>query len=74
MGDDKLIRCDCGYHVRGTTEQQQVVEMRRHAWRAHRISFSPEEVLVILLRLELESGESEPARLDVAPHIERRGT
>jgi len=50
MADDKPIRCDCGYHVRATTEQQQVAEVRRHAWRAHRISFSTGDALAILLR------------------------
>lgn len=54
MADDKLIRCDCGYRVRGASEQQQVAEVRRHAWQAHRISFSTEEALAVLLRLELE--------------------
>lgn len=74
MADDKLIRCDCGYRVQATTEQEQVDEMRRHGWRAHRISFSTEEVLAILLRLELESDEVEPARLGITPHTERRPT
>lgn len=54
MADDKLICCDCGYRVRAASEQQQVAEVRRHAWQAHRISFSTEEALAVLLRLELE--------------------
>jgi len=65
MADDKPIRCDCGYHVRATTEQQQVAEVRRHAWRAHRISFSTEDALAILLRRELEPDETEHARLSI---------
>lgn len=58
MADDKRICCDCGYRVRGGSEEQQVAEVRRHAWQAHRISFSTEEALAVLLRLELEPGRA----------------
>lgn len=65
MADHKPIRCDCGYHVRATSEEQQVAEVRRHAWRAHRISFSAEDALAILLRRELEPDETEQTRLSI---------
>ena len=61
MADDKTVRCDCGYRLRARAEESQVAEVRRHAWEAHGISFSPEEALVVLLRLELDDGA--PARL-----------
>jgi hypothetical protein len=54
MADDKLIRCDCGYRLAARTEQRQASEVRRHAWEAHGISFSAEEALAVLLRLELD--------------------
>jgi hypothetical protein len=73
LADDKLIRCDCGYHVRATTEAQQVAEVRRHAWRAHRISFSTEEALAILLRLELEPDEAAPTGRSIDPR-HRKGS
>jgi hypothetical protein len=57
MADDKTIRCECGYHVRGSTELCQVIDVRRHAWQAHGISFSTEDALAILLRRELEPSE-----------------
>jgi hypothetical protein len=57
MTDDKPICCDCGYRVQGTTEVQQVADVRRHAWQEHRIAFSTEEALAVLLRLELEPDE-----------------
>ena len=63
MADHKFIRCDCGYRLGTRTEQRQVAEVRRHAWEAHGISFSSEEALVVLLRLELEPDEGESARL-----------
>jgi hypothetical protein len=52
----KDLRCDCGYRLRGRTEEHQVAEVRRHAWEAHHIFFSAEEALAVLLRLELEGG------------------
>ena len=56
MADDKTVRCDCGYRLRARAEESQVAEVRRHAWEAHGISFSAEEALAVLLRLELERG------------------
>ena len=56
MADDKIIRCDCGYRLQAATEPRQVAEVRRHAREAHGISFSTEEALAVLLRLELEEG------------------
>jgi hypothetical protein len=61
MADDKIERCDCGYRLRARSEQRQVAEVRRHAWEAHGISFSTEEALAVLLRLELDDGV--PGRL-----------
>ena len=63
MAGDKIIRCDCGYRLRARTEQRQVAEVRRHAWTAHGISFSTEEALAVLLRLELGVDEGAPADL-----------
>jgi hypothetical protein len=56
MSADKALHCDCGYRLRAWTEERRVAEVRRHAWEAHAISFSTEEALVVLLRLELEGG------------------
>ena len=61
MADHKIVRCDCGYRLRAGTEQRGVAEVRRHAWEAHGVSFSTEEALAVLLRLELECGETLPA-------------
>jgi hypothetical protein len=56
MCADKDLRCDCGYRLRGRTEELQVAEVRRHASEVHGISFSAEEALAVLLRFELEAG------------------
>jgi hypothetical protein len=48
----------------------QVAEVRRHAWEAHGFSFSTEEALAVLLRLELDEGA--PARLPTVEDTTRR--
>jgi hypothetical protein len=70
MADHKIARCDCGYALRARSEQRQVAEVRRHAWEAHGISFSTEEALAVLLRLELDDGV--PARLPAVEDTTRR--
>ena len=73
MADHKIIRCDCGYRLRTRSEARQVAEVRRHAREAHGISFSTEEALAVLLRLELEPAETESTDLaeDTTPKEER---
>ena len=66
MAGGKIIRCECGYGVRARAEEPQVAEIRRHAWEAHSISFSTEEALAVLLRLELEVAKGAPADLAAA--------
>ena len=70
MADDKLIRCDCGYLLRARSELRQVAEVRRHAWEAHGISFSIEEALAVLVRLEPKEGV--PADLLIVEDTTRR--
>jgi predicted small metal-binding protein len=72
MFADKALRCDCGYRLRARTEQRQVAEVRRHAWEAHGISFSTDEALAVLLRLELEPDEEAEARLAIVQDPTRR--
>ena len=38
----KAIRCECGYEVRASDEDDVVQEIRRHASEAHGITFSLE--------------------------------
>jgi hypothetical protein len=70
MADHKIARCDCGYTLRARSEKRQVAEVRRHAWEAHGISFSSEEALAVLLRLELDDGA--PACLPTIEDTTRR--
>jgi hypothetical protein len=66
MAADKIIRCDCGYRLRARAEESQAAEVRRHAWEAHGVSFSTEEALAVLLRMELEVDEGALADLATA--------
>jgi len=73
MTDHKIVRCDCGYRFRADTEERQVAEVRRHAWEAHRICFSTDDALAVLLRLELDGMPADPATVeDTARGKERR--
>jgi predicted small metal-binding protein len=56
MFADQALRCECGYEVRASDEAALVDEVRRHASETHGISFSAEEALAVLLRLELDGG------------------
>jgi predicted small metal-binding protein len=38
----KALRCECGYEVRASDEDDFVEEIRRHASEAHGIAFSVE--------------------------------
>ncbi len=51
---DRLLRCDCGFEVRGAHEDSLVAEVRRHAWDAHGMALSHEEALVLAFRAELD--------------------
>jgi hypothetical protein len=56
MSTGKDLRCDCGYRLRQQAVELQVSEVRRHALEAHGISFSVEDALAVLMRLELDAG------------------
>jgi hypothetical protein len=56
MFTGKDLRCDCGYRLRQRTVELQITEVRRHASEAHGISFSVEDALAVLMRLELDAG------------------
>jgi predicted small metal-binding protein len=64
MAVDNSLRCDCGYRLRGRDEHHRLREVRRHAWEAHRISFSTEEALAVLSRLEREATTATVASSD----------
>jgi len=56
----KAPRCDCGYEIRADDDVARVTEIRRHALDAHGIDFTRGDALAVLLRTELEAGETRP--------------
>jgi hypothetical protein len=57
-----VLRCHCGFEVRGAHEDTLVAEVRRHARDAHGMALSHEEALVLAFRAELDD-EAPPATL-----------
>jgi predicted small metal-binding protein len=51
---DKPIRCHCGFEIHAEREEKLVASIRRHARRAHAMTLTVEQALVIALRAELE--------------------
>ena len=70
MPTDKVLRCDCGFEVRSTDEEELVAAAQLHASRAHAMTLSHDEALVLLLRFELEARTA--AGAPPAPTSERR--
>jgi hypothetical protein len=49
---EKVLQCDCGFEGH-TGDEEGLVEVQRHAWKAHRRTLSHDEALVLVLRAEL---------------------
>lgn len=43
----KSIQCDCGYVVRGETDDELVAEAQKHAREAHGMDITREQVLAM---------------------------
>ena len=50
---EKVPQCDCGFEGHAGDEEGLVEEVQRHAWKAHHITLSHDEALVLVLRAEL---------------------
>jgi predicted small metal-binding protein len=44
----KVINCDCGYVVRGATDDEIVAEAQRHARDEHGIEMTREQALAVI--------------------------
>ena len=51
---DKVLRCDCGFEVRAESEDDLVAGVQQHALAVHGMEFSPDEVLKLAFRAELD--------------------
>lgn len=63
-----VLHCDCGFAASATDEDELVAEVQRHAWDAHGMALSRQEVLVLALRAELGENAQRPSA-----HTERKG-
>jgi predicted small metal-binding protein len=52
----KVLRCECGFEVHADEEAALVARVQRHALEAHGMRFSPQEVLRLAFRAELNGG------------------
>ena len=43
----KIMRCDCGYVVRGETDDEIVANVQKHAREVHDMEISREQVLAM---------------------------
>jgi Protein of unknown function (DUF1059) len=68
-----MLRCDCGFEVRGAHEEALVAEVRRHALDAHRMALSHEEALVLAFRAELDGEASTTTLRERTTRTERAG-
>jgi hypothetical protein len=50
---DNVLRCDCGFEVRAGHEADLVDRVQRHAWEAHGMELTSEQVLTLAFHVEL---------------------
>lgn len=53
MENVAVLQCDCGFAVHADDEAELVARVRRHALEVHGMQLSPEEVLQLAFRAEL---------------------
>jgi uncharacterized protein DUF1059 len=68
-----MLRCDCGFEVRGVDENALVAEVQRHAWDAHGMALSHEEALVLAFRAELEEEAPTTTLRETTTRTEKEG-
>lgn len=51
---ERVLHCDCGFEVHADDEAEFVARVRRHALKEHGMQLSPEEVLQLAFRAELD--------------------
>jgi hypothetical protein len=57
---DKTLTCECGYEAHAGDDDALVADVRRHAWRAHRMPLSHQEALLLVFRGELNGLPTTP--------------
>lgn len=50
---NKVLQCECGFVARAADEVELAAEIRRHAQKAHSMTLSPDEALLLASRADL---------------------
>jgi predicted small metal-binding protein len=58
---DKTLSCDCGFIAQGPDDVGLATVVRRHAWEAHGMPLSQDDVLLLLFHVELAGATTIPA-------------
>jgi predicted small metal-binding protein len=61
---ERLLRCDCGFEVRADDDAQFVAGVQRHAFEAHGMRLTPDEVRRLAERLEPGEAIAQPPQGD----------
>lgn len=51
---ETVLRCDCGFEVRAHNEAELIARVQHHALKAHGLAFTPDEVVEVAFRAELD--------------------
>jgi Protein of unknown function (DUF1059) len=69
---DTVLHCDCGFEARAADEGGLVAEVQRHAWEAHGMALSPDQVLVLVFRAELAAAPTTPRAITAPADMEEK--
>jgi predicted small metal-binding protein len=64
---ETVLRCDCGYEVRAHDQAELIARVQQHALDAHGLAFTPDEVVQIAFRAELDELTRRPQLLGGSP-------
>jgi predicted small metal-binding protein len=57
---ERLLRCDCGFEVRAEDDVELVAGVQRHAYDAHGMRLTRDDVLQLALRLDAREMTEQP--------------
>jgi predicted small metal-binding protein len=58
---ERLLRCDCGFEIRAEDDAELVAAVQRHAFDAHGMRLTRDDVLQLARRLNAREAREQPA-------------
>jgi predicted small metal-binding protein len=58
---ERLLRCDCGFEVRAEDDAELVAGVQRHAYDAHGMRLTRDDVLQLALRVDAREATEQPS-------------